>query len=157
MTKNKNVSLIVVILIGIISFFVYSQAAIAPQTETKQKTTATEVSNNVENKIENYLVYTPELFNLHASKRRVLFFYASWCTTCVPANANFLKESNLIPKDVVVFRINYNDPDTDETEKQLAKKYQITYQHTFVQVDKDGKVVTKWNGGESSELLSKIK
>jgi hypothetical protein len=56
-----------------------------------------------------------------------------------------------------VIRVNYNDPDTDATEKELAKKYGITYQHTFVQIDSTDQVVTKWNGGRLKELLSNLK
>ena len=39
----------------------------------------------------------------------------------------------------------------------LAKKYGITYQHTFVQIDSQGKEVTKWNGGQTDELAANIK
>ena len=58
---------------------------------------------------------------------------------------------------MVVIRTNYNDPDTDQEEKDLAKKYGITYQHTFVQVDAQGKELTKWNGGQTDELVTNIK
>jgi thioredoxin-related protein len=48
-------------------------------------------------------------------------------------------------------------PETDQEEKDLAKKYGITYQHTFVQIDSKGNEITKWNGGKTDELLAKIK
>ena len=57
----------------------------------------------------------------------------------------------------MVLRVNYNDPDTDQEEKELAKKYGITYQHTYVQIDSAGKELTKWNGGGAAELLVNIK
>lgn len=57
---------------------------------------------------------------------------------------------------MVIFRVNYNDPETDDQEKELAKKYEITYQHTFVQVDEGGNVITKWNGGGLTELLENL-
>ena len=41
--------------------------------------------------------------------------------------------------------------------KELAQKYSITYQHTFVQIDAEGKEITKWNGGKIDELLTNIK
>ena len=46
---------------------------------------------------------------------------------------------------------------TDKEEEDLARKYGITYQHTYVQIDGVGKEVTKWNGGQINELLSNIK
>ena len=104
-----------------------------------------------------YVEYSKSAFEGASAKRRVLFFYASWCPTCRPADASFKAGANEIPEDMVVIRVNYNDPDTDNAEKELARKYGITYQHTFVQIDSAGKEVTKWNGGQLSELLANIK
>ena len=104
-----------------------------------------------------YAEYSKSAFEGTSAKRRVLFFYASWCPTCRPADASFRAGMNEIPEDTVVIRVNYNDPDTDSEEKELARKYGITYQHTFVQIDSAGNEVTKWNGGQLSELLSKSK
>lgn len=106
---------------------------------------------------DSYIEYSPSEFEKYKNMRRVIYFYANWCSTCRPANANFLKNSESLPKDLVVFRANYNDSDTDEDEKSLAKKYSITYQHTFVQVDSEGDVVTQWNGGEIADLVNRIK
>ncbi len=103
-----------------------------------------------------YVNYNKTAFESASDTRRVLFFYASWCPTCKPADASFTQNVNDIPDDVTVIRVNYNDPETDQEEKDLAKKYGITYQHTFVQIDSDGNEVTKWNGGQIEELLSKI-
>lgn len=104
-----------------------------------------------------YIEYSKTALDQAASNRRVLYFYANWCPTCRPADADFTANSSKIPSDVTVIRVNYNDTDTDQEEKDLAKKYAITYQHTFVQIDGQGKEVTKWNGGQINELLSNIK
>lgn len=104
-----------------------------------------------------YIHYDQSTLDSISSNRRVLFFYASWCPTCKPADADFTQNLSKIPEDVTVIRVNYNDPETDQEEKDLAKKYGITYQHTFVQIDGAEEVVTKWNGGQLDELLSNIK
>ena len=104
-----------------------------------------------------YLEYSKSVLNKSATNRRVLFFYASWCPTCKPADEDFKTNANKIPSDVTVIRVNYNDPETDREEKDLAKKYGITYQHTFVQIDTQGNEITKWNGGKTDNLLAKIK
>lgn len=104
-----------------------------------------------------YVPYSKAVYDDSADKRRVLYFYASWCPTCRPADADFIQNSSKVPQDMIVIRVNYNDPDTDQEEKDLAKKYGIAYQHTFVQVDSAGKEVTKWNGGQTQELLVNIK
>lgn len=104
-----------------------------------------------------YAPFTPELLANSASTRRVLFFYANWCPTCKPADTSFTKNLVQIPADVTLIRVNYNDTETDQAEKDLAKKYGVTYQHTYVQIDAKGNEVTKWNGGQIDELLSNIK
>ena len=103
-----------------------------------------------------YLPYTQAVYNNSQGKRIVLYFYATWCPSCKVANAEFLASPENIPEDVIVLRINYNDPDTDAQEKELAAKYGITYQHTFVQIDEGGNEITKWNGGGLTQLLAKL-
>jgi thiol-disulfide isomerase/thioredoxin len=104
-----------------------------------------------------YVVYSKKALDNAAGKRRVLYFYASWCPICRPADLNFKDNVSKIPEDVVVVRVNYNDPDTDQEEKDLAQKYGITYQHTFVQIDAQGNKIAVWNGGQINELLKNIK
>lgn len=104
-----------------------------------------------------YVEYSKDVLDQAVNSRRVLFFYANWCPICKPADADFKANSSKIPSDVTVIRVNYNDTDTDQEEKDLAKKYGITYQHTFVQIDSQGKEIKKWNGGKTDELLANIK
>ena len=81
----------------------------------------------------------------------VLFFHASWCPSCRGLNASI--ESNLksIPEDVTILKTDY------DKETELKKKYGVTYQHTLVQVDKNGTMIKKWSGGPTLDnLLSQI-
>jgi thiol-disulfide isomerase/thioredoxin len=104
-----------------------------------------------------YQVFSPGVLEKTAQTRRVLFFYANWCPTCRPVDKNLTDQMAQLPEDVTVIRVNYNDTQTDQAEKDLAKKYGITYQHTFVQIDEQGSEVAKWNGGQLEELLEKLK
>lgn len=104
-----------------------------------------------------YVEYSKKVLDEASNNRRVLFFFANWCPTCKPTDADLKTNTSKIPQDVTVIRVNYNDTDTDQEEKDLAKKYGITYQHTFVQIDGQGNEVTKWNGGKTDELLANIK
>jgi len=104
-----------------------------------------------------YVEYSKAALDQAATNRRVLYFYANWCPICKPADADFKANSSKIPADVTIIRVNYNDTDTDQEEKELAKKYAVSYQHSFVQIDSQGKEVTKWNGGKTDELLANIK
>jgi thioredoxin 1 len=103
-----------------------------------------------------YLDYSPEAFVAANSTRRVLFFHANWCPTCGPADVSFIEGMEKIPSDVTVFKVDYNDTETDQLEEDLAEEYGVTYQHTFVQVDEGGKDVVRWNGGGLDEMLDKI-
>lgn len=104
-----------------------------------------------------YIKFNKDDFDSNTQERRVLFFYASWCPTCQPADANFSENQNNLPEDVLLIRVNYDDSDTEQAEKDLATKYGITYQHTFVQIDSSGKEVAKWNGGQFDKLISNLK
>jgi thiol-disulfide isomerase/thioredoxin len=97
-----------------------------------------------------YMDYSSDAFDSASDSSRVLFFHASWCPTCRPADADLTKNSNKIPEDVTVFKADY------DTEKALKSKYGVTYQHTFVQVDSNGELVTKWSGGSLQELIENI-
>lgn len=105
----------------------------------------------------NYVEYSKSILENSADKRRILFFYADWCPTCRPTDKDLKENISIIPQDVMVIRVNYNDTYTDQEEKELANKYDITYQHTFVQIDNQGNEVTKWNGVKTEELLANIK
>ena len=77
----------------------------------------------------------------------ILFFNATWCPTCVAANKNFMGSTP--PDGLTLLKVDYDDS------TELKRKYGVTYQHTFVQVDKTGKLIKKWNGSKSyDELLS---
>lgn len=104
-----------------------------------------------------YVEYSSGVLDKHRNVRRLLFFYADWCSTCRPADADIAQNADKIPADLAVIRVNYKDSQTDDEEKALADKYQVTYQHTFVQIGGDDKVVTKWNGGKFTELIENIR
>lgn len=95
-----------------------------------------------------YTPYSQVAFAEASDKKRVLFFYASWCPTCRPADADITAHADQIPDGVVVFRTDY------DSESALKSQYGVTYQHTFVQVDANGEIVKKWNGGGIDEIVS---
>lgn len=76
-------------------------------------------------------------------KTIVLYFYASWCPTCQAEQPDTHAAFNQLDnKDVVGFRVNYKDSDTDSVEEDLAREFGISYQHTKV-IIKDGERVLK--------------
>lgn len=170
--KNPIVILLIVTVLGAVGFGGYSYLQKnKPESMTKTEDKMVDKSNgdtamkkdeptkdeSMMKKESRYVEYSKEVLSAAAGTRRVIFFYANWCPTCRPTDVNFKENLAKIPEDVTVVRVNYNDTDTDQEEKDLATKYGVTYQHTFVQIDRNGEVVTRWNGGQIDELLSKIR
>jgi len=97
-----------------------------------------------------YQDYSQANYEAAKDKKRVLFFHASWCPTCKAAHISFEKNLDKLPDNVVLLKTDY------DSEKALKDKYGITYQHTFVQVDKDGNAIKVWNGGSIDELINNV-
>ena len=78
----------------------------------------------------------------------VYFFHASWCPTCRAAEKVIVRDG--IPEGLTVVKVDY-DSETD-----LRRRYGVTTQHTFVQVDPQGAELAKWTGSEGgAEILAK--
>ena len=178
--NNKKVGIIGAVVIGIIvilggGLFISNQNA-QKQDEAKMAMEETDMMKNEEeampksdHKMEegekmmaadtnsNYVEYSRSVLENTNDKKRLLFFYASWCPICRPVDSALRNNANLVPEGIKVIRVNYNDPDTDQEEKDLAKKYGVTYQHTFVQIDKNGNALNKWSGGEIKDILNSLK
>ncbi len=100
-----------------------------------------------------YEAYAPEKVMLaSATHDVVLFFRASWCPTCRAIDADIKANLSKIPSDLAILDVNYDDSSS------LKQKYGVTYQHTFVQVDKDGNLIKKWSGSPTlSTLVAEVK
>ena len=109
-----------------------------------------------------YLIFTQSAYDQAISQNKtvLLNFYANWCPECKKeqpeAIAAFAAENN---PDLIGFRVNYKDDETDLDEKELAKIYGITSQHTKV-IIKNGKRVLKspesWNKERYLSEFAKI-
>lgn len=96
-----------------------------------------------------YQPYSKAAFDAAKGMRRVLFFHATWCPNCKAADADLTKNLAGLPKNVVVFKTDY------DKETALKRQYGITSQHTFVLVDAGGKALAKWSGGGVREIAAK--
>lgn len=82
----------------------------------------------------------------------VLFFHASWCPSCKAIDADIKSHLKEIPGDVTILDVDY------DTSGDLKKKYAVTTQHTFVQVDANGGELTKWIGSPTlADIVGKLK
>lgn len=70
---------------------------------------------------------------LQSGKLVVLYFYANWCPTCKAEFPKMQQAFNELTRDdVIAFRVNFNDNETDGSERDLALKFGVNYQHTKV-------------------------
>lgn len=80
---------------------------------------------------------------LETDKLIVLYFYANWCPICQTEFSVVQKAFDELTTDEVIgFRVNYNDDQTDSDEKDIAKQFGVAYQHTKVFV-KNGQRILK--------------
>lgn len=99
-----------------------------------------------------YVAYDTSKVAFAKEGKVVLFFRASWCPSCRALESDIKKNLSQIPADVLILDVDY-DKSAD-----LKKQYGVTYQHTLVQVDADGKMIAKWAGSpELSDLLKEVR
>ena len=93
-----------------------------------------------------YEAYTADKLALANSGDVVLFFHASWCPTCRAADASI--RSTGVPDGLAILKLDF------DTQTELKKKYGVTVQHTFVQVDAHGNLLKKWTGSASAAAVA---
>jgi thiol-disulfide isomerase/thioredoxin len=94
-----------------------------------------------------YEMYAPEKLAKASSGDVVLFFKASWCPSCRTVDADIKAHLKEIPSDLTILEVDY------DKSVELKKKYGVTYQHTFVQVDAQGTLIKKWSASPSLVAL----
>ena len=84
----------------------------------------------------------------YAASKVVLFFNATWCSTCKKARNNLEADLTAIPADLAIVLVDF------DSETELKRQYGITVQHTFVQIDATGNELTKWSGSVTAQEIA---
>lgn len=91
-----------------------------------------------------YGAYSPSV--LRNGQKKVLFFHAAWCPTCKHADAQLTAWYATHPFPLSTYKVDY------DTEKELKATYGVTYQHTFVLVDGEGKALKIMEGPTDAQI-----
>ena len=89
--------------------------------------------------------------NAFKDTKKVYFFHASWCSVCQAIDKEINADLSKIPNGVTIIKTDF-DNSTD-----LRKKFGVTTQYTFVQVDTAGNEVSQWVATSFNNVLSGIK
>lgn len=109
-----------------------------------------------------YLEFNKKDYDKSLESGKIIFlnFYANWCPVCrqeVPVLKQGFDEFET--DKIIGFRVNFKDTDTDINEVQMAKDFEIPYQHTKV-ILKNGKVILKdgntWDIAMFRETMTKV-
>jgi len=94
---------------------------------------------------------------LNSDKLVVLYFYANWCPICKEEIPHLEGAFNDLTTDRVIgFRVNYNDSDTDNEERNLAREFGVAYQHTKVLLKNGSRVLKSPETWSKERYLSEI-
>jgi len=94
-----------------------------------------------------------------SDKLIVLYFYANWCPICKAETTDALYPAfnELTDEQVIGFRVNYNDSDTDDDEKMLAREFGVGYQHTKVFLRSGKRILKSPESWSKERYLSELK
>lgn len=117
-------------------------ALVVEETQVQPEEQVEVVDNAPQEKAAKYVSYNEDTFSADVEEQpALLFFHANWCPTCRSAESDIEKNIDDLPDGLTIYKADY------DSERTLKKKYAVTTQHTFVQVDSSGNEVAKWIGG----------
>ncbi|WP_343315837.1 thioredoxin family protein [Brucella sp. BE17] len=82
-----------------------------------------------------------DLKALAAKGKTVVFFFATWCPNCILTLTELQEKWSEIDPQLTLVIADYDQ------EKALKAEYGVTYQDTFVLLDKEAKSTKLWNAG----------
>lgn len=148
--NKKNVNKIILLAIsGVILIFAITACSSTTDSESKSassedtSTTKNNESSTSAQETQNVGIYqeyaTEKVTNAKTSDKVILFFHASWCSTCQSIERDINANLDSIPADVKILKVDY------DSEDDLKDKYGVRQQYTMVQVDNSGEKIKLWN------------
>ncbi|MBI4450546.1 thioredoxin family protein [Candidatus Woesearchaeota archaeon] len=135
-------------------------AAPAPSTVEPAVFKGEQLSGTAESK---YYSFNKDDYDWALKNKRIimLYFYANWCPVCTEQEPFMRAAFNeLHDADVIGFRVNYRDSETDNAEVELARQFGVSYQHTKVILVSGQRVLKdtrNWNKQRYLDEMRKVK
>ncbi len=153
------IALVVVIGIGLgVSTRKKTQTALTKPTQQTLVTTGGQATVLAGTKSP-YLVFTKAAYDQALADGKIVFldFYANWCPVCRAETPVLEQGFNGLTTDKIVgFRVNFNDTETDNDEKALAKQFNVPYQHYKVIIKNGNTVLTDADSWDAQTFTDKI-
>lgn len=158
----KKTTIISLVIIGVIAaaiiFVLVTKEADAPAAEKTEQSAQSEPIAEEENTSQDsapttskkgqYTEYSQA--KLASSKsENYLFFHAPWCPQCRAIESS-INAGGHIPDNVTIFKIDY------DSNQELRKKYGVTLQTTFVEVDSEGNFIDKYVAYDNPSIDSVV-
>ncbi len=86
----------------------------------------------------------------YADTKKVYFFHASWCPICQGIDKEITSDPSKIPAGLTLIKTDF------DSNTELRKKYGVTTQYTFVQVDENGNETKQWSASSLSKALDTV-
>lgn len=161
---TKNITLFTIITVGIIGLAGCSNVIEKAQNPTpeKQKTVSEVQTTNIEqepikkaiaesDQTPVFTSFTQERYSeLLGKKPFVLFFHASWCSTCTQLTKEINNDLANFPNGTMILKADF------DTETKLKQDYGIVMQATLVVINKTGKAVQTLAAPSAEELKKAI-
>ncbi len=87
----------------------------------------------------------------YADSKKVYFFHASWCSICRGIEKEINADMTKIPTGITIIKTDF------DSSIDLRKKYGVTTQYTFVQVDNNGNETAQWSATSLNAAISGIR
>ena len=97
---------------------------------------------------------------INTNKTVILYFYANWCPICREEFPQMKEAFGELKTDKVVgFRVNFNDDQTYDNERNLARQFGVPYQHTKVFLQNKQSILKStesWNKQRYLDEINKV-
>lgn len=128
----------------------HDDAMMHAEATTQTQAMAAEETKTMPGRYISYADYQAAQAAGNMTGKNVLFFNATWCPDCRAIHQALTANPQQIPDDVTIVSVDY------DTNRDLRRKYGVTMQTTFVQVDAEGNKQGQWVATSPAGVFDKI-